>query len=145
MTPWTAAHQAYLSFTIFQSLLKLCPLSWWCHPTTSSSVAPFYTCPQSFPASGSFTVIQLFTSDGQSIGVLALASIPPVNIQGWFSLAWTRLKRLSSSSSSSLFSLMFRGLSRVFFSTKIQKHQFFCTQPSLWSNSHIHTWLLEKS
>ena len=77
VTPWTAAHQASLSFAISQSLLRVsansCPLSWWCHPTISSSVAPFSSCFQSFPASGSFSMSLLFTSGGQSIGASASA------------------------------------------------------------------------
>ena len=81
--PWTAAHQTSLSFTISQSLLNSCLLSWWCHPTISSSVIPISSCFQSFAASGSFPVSRLFASDGQSIGVLASASVLPVNIQGW--------------------------------------------------------------
>ena len=110
-----------------------CPLSQWCHPTISSSVIPFSSCPQSFPASGSFPVSQFFLSGGQSTGVSALASVLPVNIQGWFPLGWT-----------GLISLLSKGLSRVFSSTIVQKHQFFGAQLSLWSHSHIHTWLLEK-
>ena len=108
-----------------------CPLSWWCHPTISSSVIPVSFRLQSFPASGSFPMSQLFTSGGQSIGVLT--SVLPMNIQGWFPLGLT-----------GWISLLSKGLSRVFPSTTIQKHQFFSAQPSLWSNSHIHTWLLEK-
>ena len=109
-----------------------CPLSQWCHSTTSSPVVPFSSCPQSFPASGSFPVSWLFASDGQRIGASASTSVLPMNIQGWFPLGWTGLISLQS-----------KGLSRVFSSTTIQKHQFFSIQP-LWSNSHIHTWLLEK-
>ena len=108
-----------------------CPLSWWSHPTNSSSVVPFSSCLQSFPASGSFPLIQFFASGGQSIGVSA--SVLPVNIQDWFPLGWTGWISLQS-----------KGLSRVFSNTIVQKHQFFGTQPSLWSKSHIHTWLLEK-
>ena len=107
-----------------------CPLSQWCHPTISSSVAPFSSCLQSFPASGSFPVSQLFTSGGQSIG--ASASVLPMNIQDWFPLGLT-----------GLISLQFKGLSRLFCSTTVQKRQFFGAQPSLSSNSHICTWLLE--
>ena len=109
---------------------NLCPLSWWCHPTVSFSVILFSSCPQSFPASGSFPLSRLFSSGDQSIG--ASASVLPVNIQGWFPLGWT-----------GLISLLSKGLSTIFSST-IQKHQFFGVQPSLWSNSYIHTWLLEK-
>ena len=95
-----------------------CPLSWWCHPTISSSVIPFSSCPQSLPASGSFPVSQFFASGGQSIGLSAL--VLPVNIQDWFPLGWT-----------SWISLQSKGLSRVFSSTTIQKHQFFSAQLSL--------------
>ena len=110
-----------------------CPLSWWCYPTISSSVIPFSSCLQSFPASGSFLMSWLFTSDGPSIGVLVLASVLLMNIQGWFPLGLTGLISLHS-----------RGLSRVFSYTTVQNHQFFCAQPSLWSNSQIHTVLLDK-
>ena len=89
--PWTATCQASLSSTISQSLLKLCPLSLWCHPTISSSVTPLSSCPQSFPASGSFPISQLFASGGQSIGASASASVLPVNIQGLFPLRLTYL------------------------------------------------------
>ena len=109
------------------------PLSQWCHPTISSSVIPFSSCPQSFPASGSFQMSQLFTSGGQSIGVSASASVLPKNIQGWSPLGWTGWISLQS-----------KGLSRVFSNTTLQKHQFFSTQLSSQSNSHIHTWPLEK-
>ena len=108
-----------------------CPLSWWCHPNISSSAVPFSSCLQSFPASGSFPMSWLFTSDGQRIE--ASASVLPMNTQGWFPLRLT-----------GCISLLSKGLSRVFSNTTAQKHQFFGTQPSLWSNSHIHTWLLEK-
>ena len=110
-----------------------CPLSWWCHPNISSSVVPFSSCPQSFPESESFQMSQFFTSGGQSIGVSALASVLPMNIQDWFPLAWTGWISLQS-----------KGLSRVFSNTTVQKHQFFGAQPSSQSSSHIHTWLLEK-
>ena len=108
-------------------------LSQWCHPTISSSVIPFFSCLQSFPASWSFPVSQFFPQGGQSIGASASASILPMNIQDWFSLGLTALTFLLS-----------KGLSRGFSSTTIQKHQFFSAWLSLWSNSHIHTWLLEK-
>ena len=104
------------------------PVSWRCHPTISSSVTPFSSCPQSFPASGSFPRNRLFSSGGQSIGASASASVLPMNIQGWFPLG------LSGS-----ISLQFTGLSRVFSSTTVRKHQFFSAQTSLWSNTHIHT------
>ena len=100
-------------------------------PSISSSDALFSSCPQPFPASGSFPMNQLITSGGHSTG--ALASGLPMNIQGWFPLGLT-----------GLISLLSKGLSRIFSSPTIQKHQFSNTQPSLWSNSHIHTWLLEK-
>ena len=109
------------------------PLSWWCYPTISFSVVPLSSCLQSFPASGSFPLSQFFTSGGQSIGVSASASVLPINIQDWFPLGLNGWISLQST-----------GLSRVFSNTTVQKHQFFGTQPSLWSNSHIHTWLLEK-
>ena len=108
-----------------------CPLSRWCHPTILSSVVPFSSCPQSFPTSGSFQVSQLFASGGQSIGVSASASVLPVSIQNWFPLGWTGWMSLQS-----------KGLWRDFSSTTAQKY--FGAQLSLWSNSHIHTWLLEK-
>ena len=111
----------------------LCPLSWWCHPTISSFVAPFSLCLQSFPASGSFPMSQLFPSGGQSTGTSASTSVLPVNIQGWFPLGLTGLISWQS-----------KGLSRVFSSTTIWKHHFIGAQPSLWSNSHICMWLLEK-
>ena len=109
------------------------PLHRWCHPTISSSVVPFSSCPQYFPASGSFPVSQLFTSGRQSIGVSASASVLPMNIQDWFPLRLT-----------CLIFLFRKGLSRVFSRNTIWKHQFFDGQSSLWSNSHSHTWLLEK-
>ena len=110
-----------------------CPLSQWCHPTISSSVIPFSSCPQSFPASASFPMSQLFISGGQNIGVSASTSVLLMNTQDWSPLGWT-----------GWISLLSKALPRVFSSTTVQKHQFFCTQLSLESNSHIHTWLLEK-
>ena len=104
-----------------------CPLSQWCHPTISSPVVPFSSCPQSFPTLGSFTVSQLFTSGGQIVGASALASVLPMNIQDWYPLGLI-----------GLISLLTKGLSRV------QKYQFFRVQPSLWSNTHNCAWLLEK-
>ena len=109
-----------------------CPLSWWHHPTISSSVIPF-SCLLSFPVSGSFPMNWLFTSGGQSIGISVSVSVLPMNIQGWYFLGLTGLISLQST-----------GPSRVFSNTTVWKHQFFGAQPSLWSNSHIHTWLLEK-
>ena len=109
-----------------------CPLSWWCHPTIPSPATPFSSCPQSFPVSGSFPMSQLFTSCDQSIGASAL--VLWMIIKGWFPLELT-----------GLISLLSKGLSRLFSSTIVWKHQFFSAQPSLWSNSHIHTWLLDKT
>ena len=100
--------------------LNPCPLSWWCHPTISSSAVPFSSCPQSFPASGSFQMSQLFTWGGQSIGVSASKSVLPVNTQNWHPLEWTGLYLLAA----------YRGLSRVFSNTTVQKHQFFGAQLS---------------
>ena len=110
-----------------------CPLSQWCHRTISSSGIPFSSCLQSFPASGSFPTSQLFASGGQSIGASASASVPPMNVQDWFPLGLTGWISLQS-----------KGLSKVFSDTTVQKHHFFGTPLSLWSNSHIHTWVLEK-
>ena len=109
------------------------PSSQWCHPAISSSVVPFSSCPHSLPASESFPMSQLFAWDGQSTGVSALASFLPKKSQGWSSLGWTGWISLQS-----------KGVSRVFSNTTVQKHQFFGAQPSSQSNSHIHTWLLEK-
>ena len=110
-----------------------CPLSQWCHPTVSSSVAPCSSCLQSFPASEIFPMSWLFTSGGQNIGASASAAVLLMNNQSWFPLLLT-----------GLISLLSKGFSRVFSNTTVQKHQLFCTQPSQWSNSQIHTWLLEK-
>ena len=110
-----------------------CPFSRWCHPAISSSVIPFSSCPQSLPASGCFPMSQLFSWGGQSIGVSASASVLPMNTQDWSPLGWT-----------SWISLQSKGVSRVFSNTTVQKHQFFSAQPSSQSNSHIHTWPLEK-
>ena len=110
-----------------------CPLSWWCYPTISPLVAPFSSCPHSFPMSGSFPTSWLFTSSGQSIGASASASVLPMNIQGWFPLGLTGLISLKS-----------KGLSRVFSSITVQKHLFFSAHSSLRSSTHICTWLLEK-
>ena len=90
-TPWTAACQTSLSFTISGSLSNSCPLSWWCHPTISSSVVPFSSCLQFFPASGSFPMSQQFASGGQSIWASTSASVLPMDIQGCFPLGWTAL------------------------------------------------------
>ena len=111
---------------------NLCALSQWCYVTILSSVTHFSFCLQSFPTSGSFLMSQFFASGGQSIRASASASILPVNIECWFPLGL-----------SGLISLLSKRLSRVISST-IRKHQFFGVQPSLWSNCHIHTWLLKK-
>ena len=133
VTPWIAARQASLSITNSQSLLK---------PVFIESVLPFshlilcsplLLLPQSLPASGSFPIGQLFTWGGQSIGVSTSASVLPVNTQDWSPLGWTGWISLQS-----------KGLSRDFSNTTFQKHQFFGTQLSSQSNSHIHIWPLEK-
>ena len=104
-----------------------------CHPTISSSVTPF-SCPQSFPASRSFPMSQFFTSSGRSIGSFSFSISPSNEYQDWFPLGWT-----------GLISLLSKGLSGVVSTSTVQKHQFFGTQLSLWSNSHIHTGLLENT
>ena len=116
-----------------QACSNSCPSSQWCHPAISSSVIPFSSCLQSLPASGSFPMSQFFASGSQSIGASASASVLTMNIQDSFLLGLTGLISLQS-----------KGLSRVFSNTTVQKHQFLSTQPSSWSNSHIHTWLLEQ-
>ena len=113
--------------------LSSCPLSQLCHPTISSSVIPVSSHLQSFQVSEYFQMSQLFASGGQNIGVSALKSVFPINIQDWFPLGLT-----------GKISLLSKGLSRVFSNTSVQKHQFFGTQLPLEPNSHIHTWLLEK-
>ena len=150
--PMDCTNQASLSFTISWNFLKrksieftdrlpclspssgACSNSWpssrWYHPTISSSVVPFSSCLQSFPPSGSFPLSQIFALGGQSIG--SSASVGS-NIEDWPPLGWT-----------GWISLQAKGLSRVFSNTTVQKHQFFHVQLSSWSNSHIHTWLLEK-
>ena len=132
-TPWTAACKAFLSFTL-RVCSTSCPLSQWCDATISSYVAPFFSCSQSFLASGSFPMSKLFESSGQSIETSVSASVLPINIQHWFLLVLTPV-----------ISLLFKGLSRDFSRTTVGKLLFFGSQSSLWSNFHIHTWLLEKS
>ena len=126
--PWTAAHQAFPCHSLS---LRVCsnsyPLSWWCHPTISSSVTLFFSCPQSFPELGSFPMSWLFPSGGQSIGSLTSASVHSMNIQSWFPLGWT-----------SWISLLSKEFSRVFSSTTIPKHQLFSAQLSLWTNSNLY-------
>ena len=145
------------SFPVHYQLPELsnsCPSSQWCHPTILSSVVPFSSHLQSFPASGSFPMSQLFASGGQSIGASVSASVFPKYIQDWFRTDWLDLL------TEGLFFFFFfflnfkfyfifrlyitEGLLRVFSNTTVQKNQFFGAQLSLWSNSHIHIWLLEK-
>ena len=128
LTPWNTACQDFLSIINSRSLLKSMSIESVIISTLSSSAVPFSSCLQSFPASGSFPVSQFFASGGQSIGVSALASVLPMNIQDWSPLGWTGWISLQS-----------KGLSRVFSNTAVQKHQFFGTQLSSQSNSHIHT------
>ena len=131
--PYGLQHgQASLSFTISWSLLKLMSIESVMHPAISSSVIPFSSHLQSFPESGSFLMSQLL-SGGQSIGASASVSVLQMNIQDWFSWGLTGLISLQS-----------KGFSRVFSNNTARKHQFFGVQPSLWSNSHINTWLMEK-
>ena len=133
-TPWTVARQVLLSSTFSRSLLKF--MSHWVSDTISNHLIlchPLLFLPSIFPTSGSFPVSHFFASGGQRIGVSASASVLLMNIQDWFALGWTGWISLQS-----------KGLSRVFSNTTVQKHQFFGTQSSLWSNFHIHTWLLEK-
>ena len=126
-TPGLPIHHHLPEFTQTRLLRR------WCHPAISSSVVPFSSCPQSLPASESFPMSKFFAWDGQSTGVSALASFLPKNTKDWSHLGWTGWN-----------SLQFKGLSRVFFNTTVQKHQFFGAQLSSQSNSHIHTWPLEK-
>ena len=132
-TPWTAAHQASLSCTISQSLLKLMSIESMMPSNHLILYCPFSSCPQSFSAARPFPVSQFFASGGQSFRASTSASVLPMNIQGWFPLGLTGLLFLQS-----------KGLSRVSSSTTVGKHQFFRALPSLWSNSHILTWVLEK-
>ena len=128
--PWTAARQTSLSITNSQSLLKLMSIELVMPPSNHLILClPLFSCLKSFPASGSFQMCQLFPSGGQSIGVSASASVLLMNIEDWFPLRLTGFISLQS-----------KGLSRVFSSTTNQKHQFFGTQLSLWSDSDIHTW-----
>ena len=120
-TPWTVARQASLSYVSLGVCSNSCPLKWWCYSTILSSVIPFSSCLQSFPASGPFPMSWLFASGGQSIGASASATVLPVNIQGWFPSGMIGLTSLQS-----------KVLSRVFCSTTVGKHKFCSTQPSLW-------------
>ena len=132
-TPWIAARQTSLSSPTPGVHSDSHPSSQWCHPAISSSVVPFSSYPQSLPASESFPMSQLFTWGGQSTGVSALAWILPKKSQGWSPSEWTGWISLQS-----------KGLSGVFSNATVQNHQFFGAQLSSQSNSHIHTWLLEK-
>ena len=133
-TPWIAACQASLSITNSLSLLELMPIKSMMPSSHLNLCVPFSSCPQSLPGSGSFPMSQLFAWSGQSTGVSASASVLPMNTQDWSPLGWTGWISLQS-----------KGLSRLFFNTIVQKHQFFGAELSSQSNSHIHTWPLEKS
>ena len=133
VTPWIAVCQASLSITNSWSSLKLMSIESVMPSSHLILCCPLLLLPQSLPASESFPMSQLFTWDGQSTGVSALASFLPKNTQGWSPLEWTGWVSLQS-----------KGLSRVFSNTTVQKHQFFGTQLSSQSNSHIHTWPQEK-
>ena len=133
VTPWIAACQASLSFTISWNFLKLISIESVMPSDHLVLCHPLFSCPQSFPASGSFPKSQVFASGSQSIGASDSASVLPMNIQGWFPLGLTGLISLSS-----------EGLLKAFSSTTVWKHQFFSTQPSLWFNSHLYAWLLKK-
>ena len=132
-TPLTAACQAFQFFTISQSLLKLISIKSVIPSNHLILCHPLLFLPSVFPSIRVFSKSQLFASGGQSIGVPASTSVLPMNTQDWFPLGLT-----------GLISLQPKGLSRVFSSITVQKHRFFGTQPSLWSNSHIYTWLPEK-
>ena len=133
VTPWTEVHQTSLTFTISWSLLKLMSIELVMPPNHLIFCHPLVLLTLIFLAWGSFPMQWLFASGGQSIGASASASVLPMNVQGWFPLGLT-----------CLISLLSNGFSTVFSSTTVWKHQFFSTQPPLWSNSHMCTWLLEK-
>ena len=133
VTLWTAERQASLSITNSWSLLKLMSIKLVMPPNHLIPCHPLLLSSSIFQASGSFLMSQFFVSCGQSTGASASPSVLPMNIQGWFPLGLTGLISLQS-----------KGLSRVFSNTTVQKYQFFGAQPSLWSNSHIHTWLMGK-
>ena len=134
VTPWAAAHQASLSITNSRSLFKHLSIESVIPSNHLILLIPFSSCLQSFPESGFFQMNQLFASGGQSIEVSASTSVLPMNTQDWSPLGWTGWISLQS-----------KGLSRVFSNTTVHKHQFFGAQLSSQSNSHIHTWLLEKT
>ena len=133
VTPWAVAHQASLSITISQSLFKLISIRSVMPSNHLILCHPLLLLPSIFPSIGSFQMSQFFASGGQSIGASASTLVLPMNIQDWFPLGLTDWISLQS-----------KGISRVFSNTTVQKHQFFGAQLSLWSNSHIHTWPLEK-
>ena len=133
VTPWVVAHQTSLPFTISQSLLKLMSIELVIPSNHLILCRSLLLLPSIFPSIRVFSMSGLFTSGGQINGASASASVLPMKIQGWFPLGLTGWISLQS-----------KGLSRVFSNTTVQKHQFFNAQPSLWSNSHIHTWLLLK-
>ena len=130
---WTAAQQASLSVSNSRNLLKFMSIELVMPSSHLIFCLPFSFCLQSLPASEYFPMSQFFPSGGQSIGVSTSASILPMNIQDWSPSGWTGFISLQS-----------KGLSRIFSNTTVQKYRFFGAQLSLWSNSHIHTWLLEK-
>ena len=132
-TPWTTGHQASLSITKSWSLLRLLSIELVMPSNHLILCHPLFLPPSIFPASGSFPMSQFFTSGGQNIGVSASASVFPMNIQDWFPVGLTGLISLHS-----------KGLSNILSSTTVRKHQFFGSQPSLWSSSHFLTWLLEE-
>ena len=132
VTPWTAAHQASLSITNSRSLLKLMSSELMMPSNDLILCRPLLLLPSVFPSMRVFPMSQFFASGGQIIGVSASSSVLPMNIQDLFPLGWTRWISLQS-----------KGFSRVFSNTTVQKRQFFSAQLSLYSNSHIHTWLLE--
>ena len=133
-TPWTAAHQTFLSITNSRSLLKVMSIESVMPSNHLILCRPLLLQPLIILASGSFQMSLFFESGGQGIGVSASASVLPMNIQDWFPLGWAGWITLQS-----------KGLSRVFPNNIVRKHKFSSTRPSLWSNSHIHTWLLEKT
>ena len=132
-TPWISAYQSSPSITNSRSSLKLMSIEVVIPSSHLILCHPLLSCPQSLPKSGSFPISQLFAWGGQTIGVSASASVPPMNTQDWSPLGWTGWISLQS-----------KRFSRVFSNTTVQKHQFFGAQPSSQSNSHIHTWPLEK-
>ena len=133
VTPWITTCQPPCLSPTPSIYSNSCPTTWWCHPANSFSIIPFSSCPQSLPASGSFPISQLFVWGGQSMRVSASVSVLPMNTQEWSPLGWTGWISLQS-----------KGISRVFANTTVQEHQFFGTQLSLQSKSHIHTWPQEK-